>query len=635
METIKDEELDLIKAWVRQNTGSSMYPRYLEEYWFHQKDELRKLLNGKNIYEEPIEFEASSSELNELLLETLPQEFIDMLQLKFRKIERHLEIQPLFDKIFGDRIIYLEYIADGTEETYLHFLRSARRYFTNIFTEDEKWQFVNNSLAYSTTKTFDAGFWYGSVGSDMIKKLKVAITPDIFNEISWRYMLTQFFSRLCSKSLICDAIVSKSSKKLFYHGDTQYKFYNPYTDKVLKIQNTDKPLKMIKNIFKLYKGAFSADEWAKINEQIEEVELIVSRVLNTSKIKGTLCLSIHPMDFMTLSDNANRWTSCMSWGDEGCYRAGTLEMLSSSNVIVAYLKSDKVWHPCYGEDYLWASKKWRELFVITPFMIAGIKGYPYHSSPTEVATIKAIAELAEKNWGIEYDLEYIIREDCSETDEFYKCKARFIDEETGSEIFKDHFPYFECNEMYNDTSGNNITVCYKKNLGYNSFPNMVYYGECAYCINCGTELENDFEGNTLSCYSCRNTEICEECGCLIENDDTYWVDGHTYCRDCIDLYFQYDDVAGEYIDKNDAIKFSFLRTDMFGDPYKVNYTTNINTLATYDIELVDFDVVSSDGGCTGYCDMLDTKEERVVDFLLSNRLIRRADILYTNYEITE
>lgn len=636
MESIKEEELEMIKSWVKQNTHSSMYPNYLEEYWFHQKDELRKLLNNQNIYEHQIEFKASKTELKEMLLDELPREFYNMLHKSFDKIIEYLEIDGLFKKIFGNKNIYLERILGNEEEDYNYFIRNARRYF--LFDWNEKtgrWEFTNNCLSYGNTKGLLSSEYFTPLNKEDIQKIKIAVPIEIYHEISWRYALKELFSRLVSQSLMNGSIIAKNSKELLFRREDMVtlKIYNPSTDKTVKLQNTDKPLKMIKNIFKLYKNVFSNSEWEYIKSQIEQAELIASKVLNTSKLKGTLCLSIHPMDFMTLSDNGNDWSSCMSWSEEGCYRAGTLEMLNSHNVIVAYLKSSKTWKPCYREDYKWASKKWRELFVVTPFLVAGIKGYPYHSSPVETEVIKIISELAKKNWGIEYDTDYIMRENCSENDEYYRTEARFIiNEETKEECFEASFPYFECNEMYNDTSGNDITVCYKKNLKYQGFPNLIYYGEAAYCINCGDRLSNDFEGNTLSCYSCREVEFCEECGYAIEGEENcYYINGRTYCSECVNLYFQYDDLDGEYIDNRDAIEFTFLRKDFQGKPYHVSYVTKQSNLENYDIELVE--VAYANNNTYNY--IINTKEEKGIEFLIDYRLIKSPDLLYLDFEIDD
>jgi hypothetical protein len=75
-------------------------------------------------------------------------------------------------------------------------------------------------------------------------------------------------------------------------------------------------------------------------EMFEEFRIAHSQILNDKKLSGRLCLSIHPLDYMTMSDNESDWGSCMSWREGGCYRRGTVEMMTSPVVVVAYLKSE-------------------------------------------------------------------------------------------------------------------------------------------------------------------------------------------------------------------------------------------------------------------------------------------------------
>ena len=93
-----------------------------------------------------------------------------------------------------------------------------------------------------------------------------------------------------------------------------------------------------------------AKEWELPGwEAVREAHALAS---SSKKTRGTLCLSIHPFDYMTMSDNEENWESCMNWREEGCYRAGTVEMMNSPMVVVVYLKSDEtdLW------NYSWNSK---------------------------------------------------------------------------------------------------------------------------------------------------------------------------------------------------------------------------------------------------------------------------------------
>ena len=116
--------------------------------------------------------------------------------------------------------------------------------------------------------------------------------------------------------------------------------------KILKVQKGTKPLRVLAKMAQ----AFNL-------EGFEEFRLTHSRILNQKKMTGELCLSIHPMDFMTMSDNNSNWESCMSWSDYGCYRRGTVEMMNSECVVVAYLRAKEDMK--VSEDLYWNNKKWR------------------------------------------------------------------------------------------------------------------------------------------------------------------------------------------------------------------------------------------------------------------------------------
>ena len=135
----------------------------------------------------------------------------------------------------------------------------------------------------------------------------------------------------------------------------------------------------------------------KVNELLrvpglEEFLTVRSRILNTSKLKGTLCISIHPLDYMTMSDNECDWSSCMSWQNEGEYRQGTVEMMNSQYIVVGYLKSSA---PMKIDDNEWNNKKYRSLYYVSPDIITNIKGYPYKNISLDKEVIAWLKRLVE------------------------------------------------------------------------------------------------------------------------------------------------------------------------------------------------------------------------------------------------
>lgn len=102
-----------------------------------------------------------------------------------------------------------------------------------------------------------------------------------------------------------------------------------------------------------------------------------SMIIQENKIEGHLCLSIHPLDYLTISENTLGWRSCHALN--GDYRAGNLNYMADNSTIVCYLASDA---PCtlYGVE--WNNKKWRILLFFSHCynMIFAGRQYPFFAT---------------------------------------------------------------------------------------------------------------------------------------------------------------------------------------------------------------------------------------------------------------
>ena len=263
-------------------------------------------------------------------------------------------------------------------------------------------------------------------------------------------------------------------------------------------------------------------KWIGVSEGYEEFRVDHSMALNTAKLEGTLCLSIHPLDYMTMSDNESKWDSCMKWRGNGCYRSGTVEMMNSEMVVVGYFKSDNktMSMPGGGE---WNSKKWRELFIVNPELIMDIKAYPYESDELTLACLTWIRELVEKNLGWDnFQTEYG-RWDPDYDDWTFGGYDRVSFDTTYmypdiNEYITRHFYYVtngdhEGDYLYCDYSGQFV------------------------CMNCGEPgyLEEGDEGS-LICEDCAPTKYyCDCCGeWEYDPADLHRVDDCYYCDSCYD-----------------------------------------------------------------------------------------------------
>jgi hypothetical protein len=240
-------------------------------------------------------------------------------------------------------------------------------------------------------------------------------------------------------------------------------------------------------------------------QTLNKIQIKYSQIINTSSITGRMGLSIHPMDFLTMSTNNNNWRSCMAL--DGEYSVGTVSYALDPFTFMVYLKSDtdNVQLEGVPQGIKWNSKKWRCLFYFdTEYkVITASKQYPYTSPALlQEAMEMIIKEFHLENWEIKildslYDENIIV----------------------GSKglIYND---LLHINKKYN------IIIDKEKLSEYKVEP-----GEEITCPQCG-EAHLDY-GGSFVCSSCANRTICENCCHPISTaDEEYYVDGMTVCEGC-------------------------------------------------------------------------------------------------------
>lgn len=266
---------------------------------------------------------------------------------------------------------------------------------------------------------------------------------------------------------------------------------------------------------------------AEITDIFEDFRIKQSQVMNEVKFSSYLCLSIHPLDYMTASYNNNNWDSCMNWED-GDYRRGVIEMMNSPYVIVAYLESSHNFLPFWidGKSTKWNSKKWREFIIVSDEGIFGIKGYPFWNKKLEATALKWVRDLF-SNENIHYSSNVVI---WSVDD---NCYNTIIDSSVNSIVKVD----MVCGPaMYNDFYRGNI---YQAILPVNhpesdSYITIDYSGESE-CVVCGETDNSIYFDNTndLGCDDCVSHYYCDCCGDILTDDIIYHQDG-MFCSFCYD-----------------------------------------------------------------------------------------------------
>ena len=261
-----------------------------------------------------------------------------------------------------------------------------------------------------------------------------------------------------------------------------------------------------------------------VNES--ELDALIKKyatIFNQKTIKGDLCLSVHPLDYFSVSDNQCGWNSCFSVHD-GSYRISTTGLLTSPNTMVAYLSSGDVEYEAYDMSMTWNNKKWRTYVTMShdqkTFHIG--REYPYSNPALRQKVVEMIADLT----GWEYqeaDREiYINTPDAFYNDGFYHLyEATNIEEDERVDeldVAEDCY-CMECGTTY-DLEGVN--------------------GIC--CISCHPECHEDYMGTCTLCdthifdyedYSyiiSRGEYVCECCSPKL-----------TYCQECDEAYIGEDE----------------------------------------------------------------------------------------------
>lgn len=288
---------------------------------------------------------------------------------------------------------------------------------------------------------------------------------------------------------------------------------------------------------------------------------LASRYMQENKIEGYLYLSVHPLDYLTMSETNEGWHSCHSL--DGSYRGGNLNYMVDGTTIVAYLadEENKKLRAFEGSGLTWNSKKWRVLLHYNKENEAIYlnKQYPY--------SCNALAEKAIE--GVEHYLCFQyhtaampigIREfkGPDGADRFSTSQIFF-----GSRIFYsddiiDRSEYLGYSDLHTGSNylptaalvfaeRNNLWESFHDSLmeEYRSVKKLcgIKIGKYALCPCCGKDLIT-VNGSVLLCDDCilrYNVEddffeTCYDCGRRVYSDERH-VDesGHIRCKRCYNL----------------------------------------------------------------------------------------------------
>lgn len=320
----------------------------------------------------------------------------------------------------------------------------------------------------------------------------------------------------------------------------------------------DQPIKKGMKLSKAFKY------FIKDKETLIRVQQLASSYIQKDKIHGTLCLSVHPLDFISASETTYNWRSCHAL--DGEYRAGNLSYMTDTATICCYIKGDEdVILPHFPGTIPWNSKKWRMWIHLDEHWQYCFLGrqYPF--------TLDGITERLEcllpGQWNTftDYSIESFIDPNTNKTTcltGVYVALNSFC----GMQLFNIYQIVKEKSRLnYNDVLRSSCYDPYyssKRNIQSRDNP-LVEIGHDVKCLACGEHDIPVGEG-LMTCLDCAeklgllNGYVeCEDCGQLHHPDDLIYLhDGTAICEDCINNGGYYCcDHCGEWF-REDEMQYS-------------------------------------------------------------------------------
>lgn len=231
--------------------------------------------------------------------------------------------------------------------------------------------------------------------------------------------------------------------------------------------------------------------------------------LNPMQVKRTALLSVHPCDYLEMSNEDNSWRSCHCIR-EGEYHAGTLSYMNDVVSMIFYTVDEDLGGPYYREP-----KRTRQVFAYRDGILLQSRLYP-HTEDEEARNIYR-------------DIVQRTISHCLNVPNLWKLRRKQEAVDANCQTHADALHYTDYTYQ-----------CYKSNVSlleliHNDDEKSIVIGNTAYCLDCSRKL---YHTDSLYCESCNcnaDYTTCEDCGerIRLDSDDDFCIGGAHYCQDCV------------------------------------------------------------------------------------------------------
>lgn len=318
-----------------------------------------------------------------------------------------------------------------------------------------------------------------------------------------------------------------------------------FRNEIVKEQaiSTDDGTVMLKPGMKLLRAFryFEKDE-----ETLNRIQQKASMLIQENKVEGYLCLSVHPLDFLSASENNHSWRSCHAL--DGEYRVGNLSYMMDKITVMCYLKSEEdVQLSAFPKDLLWNSKKWRMYLYLgdNHNALMASRQYPFFSNDA-LEKVKELLftalQFSPSRWSPWYHDRISKYTHVSDTGQqleythnlylnYYPMNGRLYGDK---DIIKDADYSHHYNDLLNSTC---YTPWYCWRIDTSADIHFTLGGEMP-CLICGRN-HIDYT-DRMMCYDCacdrgigaEDLCTCDRCGREFDENQGHWVEDEYLCPDC-------------------------------------------------------------------------------------------------------
>ena len=239
---------------------------------------------------------------------------------------------------------------------------------------------------------------------------------------------------------------------------------------------------------------FGLEQHARYNN----VFASLSDALNPIQIPRTAVLSVHPCDYLEMSNKENSWTSCHTLNGGG-YQGGTLSYLTDEVSMIFFTVDPEV-----TECFYRAPRRTRQMFFFKDNCLYQSRLYPTSAD-----------DVSEQNRSIVHK----ILATCLGTPNLWILKTKRDEincclSAPGSTHYPDYNRY-----------GNLSFI-----KGTPTVPSMTI-GNSPICVCCG---EHFSDHHTLKC-GCPDLVVCQDCGQTMPRQQTRYLEGAFHCNACLHI----------------------------------------------------------------------------------------------------